>query len=160
MVLGLGVLCLFFSASAQSRELGGRLGLGYNSQFANAYSNGARYPGISVKYGLSSEMAVEGVFSIATTSPTNSATGLKVFRNLFLETNLNFYSMLGAGFLSINGQSGFELLGGFGVEFFIPGLESLGFSMETGMSFDNGSGNYALKTLGISFLDAGIHFYF
>jgi hypothetical protein len=39
-------------------------------------------------------------------------------------------------------------------------LESLGFAMETGASLDNLSGSFALKTLGVSFLNAGIHFYF
>jgi hypothetical protein len=68
--------------------------------------------------------------------------------------------MGGLGLISMNSTSGFQVITGFGVEFFPPGLESLGFSVETGASFDNGNGSYALKTLGVSFLDAGIHFYF
>ena len=48
----------------------------------------------------------------------------------------------------------------FGVEAFIPGIESLGFSMETGASFNNLSGSYAVQTMGVSFLNAGMHFYF
>ena len=68
--------------------------------------------------------------------------------------------MGGLGIINSNNIPGIEFLMGVGVEFFIPGLESLGLSMETGATFDNGNGNYAIKTLGVSFLDAGIHFYF
>jgi hypothetical protein len=87
-------------------------------------------------------------------------TALKFFKNIFYENNLNFYYMAGVGLLNFNGQGGVQAITGFGAEFFVPGLESLGLSVETGASFDNGTGSYALKTLGVSFLDAGIHFYF
>lgn len=137
----------------------GRLGLGYNAEFANVTAeNGV--PAISVKYGLTRDIAAEVVAGVATTTPSNSVTGIKFFKNLFYETNLNFYFMLGGGILGGNGKSGAEFLGGFGAEFFIPGIESLGLSMETGGTFDNLGGSFVLKTLGVSFLNAGIHFYF
>ena len=85
---------------------------------------------------------------------------MKFFKNVFYETNLNFYFMAGAGIVSGNSKTGLEVLSGFGTEWFFPGLESLGFAMEVGGSVDNLSGSYALKTLGVSFLNAGIHFYF
>jgi hypothetical protein len=138
----------------------GRLGVGYNSEFANSYAGSRRLPGVSVKYSATRDIALEGIIGIATTSPSNSVTGIKFFKNIFFETNLNFYFMLGGGIINANQQLGGELLGGFGAEFFIPGVDSLGFSVETGASFNNASGSYALETLGVSFLDAGIHFYF
>lgn len=144
---------------AQARELQGRLGLGYNSEFAN-FGAFTGVPGVSLKYGLTRDVGAEAIVGVGTTSPSNSVTAVKFFKNLFYETNLNFYFMLGGGVLSANSTTGAEFLGGFGTEFFIPGLESLGFSMETGGSFDNLSGSFALKTLGVSFLNAGIHFYF
>jgi hypothetical protein len=147
------------SPAAFARDLQGRLGLGYNAEFANAYTSGG-VPGVSVKCGLTRDIAAELVVAVATTSPGNSATALKLFKNLFFEQNLNFYFMLGGGIVSANNLSGAEFIGGFGAEFFIPGVESLGFAMETGASFDNLSGSFALKTLGVSFLNAGIHFYF
>lgn len=153
-------LLLFFlpCGSAFARDLEGRLGLGFNSEFANfSATNGV--PAISLKYGLSRDTAVEGVVGIATGSPGNSVTGGKFFKNLFFETNLNFYFMAGAAILTGDHNKGSEFLGGFGCEFFIPGLESLGFSMETGGTFDNLSGSFVLKTLGVSFLNAGMHFY-
>jgi hypothetical protein len=68
--------------------------------------------------------------------------------------------MLGGGILGVDRRTASQFIGGVGTEFFIPGLESLGFSMETGGSFDNATGSFALKTLGVSFLNAGMHFYF
>jgi hypothetical protein len=144
---------------AHAKDLQGRLGLGYNAQFVNTLID-QRVPGVSIKYGLTRDLAAEGVVGIATTSPANTVTGIKFFKNVFYETNLNFYFMLGGAILSARGRGGVEFLGGFGVEFFIPGIESLGFSVETGGSFDNLNGSFVLRTLGVSFLDAGIHFYF
>lgn len=68
--------------------------------------------------------------------------------------------MAGGGLVSGNSKTGFEIIGGLGTEAFIPGLESLGFAMEAGGSFSNISGSFVAKTIGVSFLNAGIHFYF
>ncbi len=154
------LMLLFLNVDLFARDIQSRLGLGYNAEFSNAYSSGYRLPGVSLKYGVTRDIAIEGIVGISTASPTNSVTAFKFFKNLFFENNLNFYSTVGLGLLSVNGQSGLAFLAGFGAEFFIPGVDSLGLSVETGVTFDNGTGNYSLKTLGVSFLDAGIHFYF
>lgn len=146
---------------AQARDLTGRLGLGYNAEFANSDSNIVNHvPAISLKYAISKDLGIEGVVGFNTGSPANDVVGLKFFKNIFYETNLNFYFMAGAAAVQGNSKSGAQIISGFGVEFFFPGLESLGFAMETGASLDNLGGSYALKTLGFSFLNAGIHFYF
>ncbi|MBI4925975.1 MAG: hypothetical protein HY843_08640 [Bdellovibrio sp.] len=150
---------LLIPTLAHARDLQGRMGLGYNAEFSNFQAvNGV--PGISIKYGLSREFATELVLGTATSSPGNTVAAIKGFKNLFFETNLNFYFMAGAGIVSASSKSGFEMIAGFGAEAFIPGVESLGFSMEVGASFTNISGSFVLKTLGVSFLNAGIHFYF
>jgi len=158
------VLCAWIvlpmtSTPGLARELQGRMGVGLNSEFSNmSASNGV--PAVSIKYGLTRDIATELAVAISTATPSNSLTGLKLFKNIFFETNLNFYAMVGAGILSGDNRSGAEFLGGFGAEFFIPGIESLGFSMETGASANNLSGSFILKTLGVSFLNAGMNFYF
>jgi hypothetical protein len=156
---------LSFHSDSFARDLHGKFGLGYNSQFQNfAQSNGV--PGVSIKYGLSKDIGANLIFGIATSNPGNSVTALKLFKNIFYETNLNFHFMLGAGILSAADTagtaslSGAEFLAGFGAEFFIPGVESLGFTIETGASFSNITGSFVLRTIGVSFLNAGIHFYF
>lgn len=150
---------LFDPQVSLAKDLQGRFGLGYNAQFANFDTPGG-VPGVSVKYGLTRDIGTELVVGMTTGTPSNSVSALKFFKTLFFETNLNFYFMLGGGILTGNSRSGAEFLGGFGTEFFIPGIESLGFSMETGLSLDNLGGSFVLKTMGISFLNAGMHFYF
>lgn len=146
-------------APTYAKDIHGQLGLGYNGQFANrTATNGV--PGVSLKYGLTRDIAAEAIVGLSTGNPANTVTALKFFKNLFYEQNLNFYFLLGGGLVSANSRTGAEFMGGFGAEFFIPGIESLGFSVETGASFDNLSGSFVLKTMGVSFLDAGIHFYF
>ena len=147
------------SNAAHARDLQGRLGLGYNAEFVNTLVD-QRVPAISIKYGLTRDIAAEVAFGITTTTPSDTVTAIKFFKNIFYETNLNFYFMLGGAVLSAQSRGGAEFMGGFGVEFFIPGIESLGFATETGGTFDNLTGSFALRTLGVSFLDAGFHFYF
>ena len=145
---------------AQARDLQGRLGLGYNSQFVNSVV-GTRTPGMSVKYALTRDIAVEGIVGMATASPANTITAAKFFKNVFLETNMNFYFTFGGGIITANTKSGAEFMGGLGAEFFIPGLESLGLSFETGGAVHNLVGSsFSFRTFGVSFLDAGLHFYF
>lgn len=154
-----GAFLLIASGGAEARDMQGRFGLGYNAQWANNTALNA-VPGVSIKYAFTRDLAGELVGGVSTSAPSNSAAGLKFFKNIFYENNLNFYFMVGAGLLSGGGLVGAQFLTGLGTEFFIPGLESLGFAIETGASLDNLSGSFILKTMGISFLNAGIHFYF
>ena len=157
-LLLLGVL-IGLPHPAEARDLQGRLGLGYNSEFANQTGSNA-VPGVSLKYAFTRDLAGALILGVSTTTPSNTVEAVKIFKNLFFETNLNFYFMFGAGLVGADTKTGAEFLGGFGAEFYLPGVESLGFSVETGGTFDNIKGSFALKTLGVSFLDAGIHFYF
>ena len=163
LAVSLWLLC--GASSALARDMHGRLGLGYNGQYASSLSP-AGTSAISLKYGLTKDVALAAVIGIQTTATANSVTAFKFFKNIFYETNLNFYFMAGAGLVTgqpagaASGTAGAEFLGGFGTEFFFPGLESLGFSMEVGASFHNLYGGFILKTIGFSFLNAGIHFYF
>jgi hypothetical protein len=158
--LTLLLLSPFVAAPAHAKDMQGRLGLGYNSEWANTKVLNQWVPGVSLKYGLTKDLATELIIGIATTSPSNSVTGVKFFKNVFYETSLNFYFFVGAALLAGGGSTGSQFLGGFGAEFFIPGIESLGFAVETGGSLDNLGGSFALKSMGVSFLNAGIHFYF
>ncbi len=154
-----GALVLCVIPQAQAKDMHGRFGLGYNSQFANSTALFA-VPGISIKYAFTRDLAGELIGGVATSAPSNSVAALKLFKNIFFENNLNFYLTIGGGVLSGGGLVAAQFLAGLGVEFFIPGIESLGFAVETGASLDNLAGYFIVKTMGISFLSAGIHFYF
>lgn len=155
---------LFFGRWAHGRELQGRLGLGFNTQFSNLSTSdpvGLKRPaGISMKYGFTRDIALEFIAGAALATPTNVLVGAKFFKNIFYETHLNFYATAGGALLVVDGTTGFEFQGGVGVEFFIPGIDSLGFSTEVGISAGNPGGTLLVRTLGLSFLNAGIRFYF
>lgn len=153
---------LLFTGKVEAKELVGRVGLGYNAQFANtSMTNGV--PAISVKYGIAPRAMIEAVGGFYSGSSGSGVAALKYLQTIHAENYANFYFLLGGGYVSANSRSGTEWLGGLGGEFFIPGVDSVGLSFEAGMSLENltsSSGSFVLKTLGISFIHAGMHFYF
>jgi hypothetical protein len=134
------------------------LGVGFNNEFSNSTSS-RQIPALSAKYGLSKDFHVNGIFGFNTLSPAGFTLGAKIFKNIFYETYLNFYGAVGLAYLK-NERSGIEMIGVLGAEFFIPGVDSLGFLFEFGASASNVTGTFGLKTLGATFLTAGMHFYF
>jgi hypothetical protein len=70
----------------------------------------------------------------------------------------------GAGLLSQEtagrNESGFEVQAFTGVEFFLHGLENLGFSFETGIAITSMSSATRFRTFGDSPVRAGMTFYF
>jgi hypothetical protein len=159
LALLLTSLC-FLSLPASAKDLYGRLGLGYNAQFSDTeQQNGV--PAISLKYGIAPRIMIELVGGFYSGPNGSGVAALKYMQTIHSESYANFYYLLGGGFVSANHNSGGEFLGGFGTEFFIPGVDSVGFSFETGVSMENvTSGAYVLKTFGLSFINVGMHFYF
>ena len=87
---------------------------------------------------------------------------LKVYKIIFPEKNLNFYIGGGLGFLSVENlgdeESGAEVSGFIGAEFFIPGLENLGFTFEAGLGLSTVD-EARVRTIGDHPLRGGITFY-
>ncbi|RYZ61012.1 MAG: hypothetical protein EOP09_20450 [Proteobacteria bacterium] len=154
----LGVL-LLWAQSASARDLHGRIGLGYNAQFANQRT-GSGVPGLGIKYAMTRDLALEGIIGAETGSGSQSTFGAKLFKNVFFENNLNFYAFFAGAALKSGNRSGYDIQAGFGSEFFIPGIDSIGMSFEVGGEATNISGSTVVRTLGLSFLHAGMRFYF
>jgi hypothetical protein len=144
---------------AQAKDLSNRLGIGYKNQF------GADVPGVAVQYYPGSDLGLSAVLGIDT-QQTQSRFGFmaKLNKIVFQEDNMNFYMGAGAGLLSQETagrtDSGFELMGFGGSEFFLPGLENLGFSFEMGVAVTSLSNNVRFRTFGDSPIRAGMMFYF
>ena len=147
-----------FIPKVQAKDLTGRLGLGFNNEYSNS-SWDRPVPALSAKYALSKDLHIQADVGFYTQEPSVITLGGKVYKNIFYETNLNFYGAGAFAYLK-NVKSGIEVLGLLGAEFFIPGLESLGILFEAGVSGCNLSGDFHLKTVGFTFLNAGMHFYF
>ncbi len=152
------VVCGFWSETVSARNLQSRLGIGYR----NAYS--IDVPSLAAVYYPSEDLGFVGALGIDT-EDQNSKFALSggVRKRIFEETNLNFFM---GGIVSLisretAGQtdSGFEISGIFGTEFFLPGLENLGFNLESGIGVTNVK-KVRFRTLADHFFRAGIIFYF
>lgn len=149
----------FTSTHVFAKDLQNRLGIGYSNQFS------ADLPSLTAKYYPSNELGLSAALGV-NTGPKDSKFGLlfKVHRVIFPEDNMNFYMGAGAGLLSTKvdtkNESGFELMGFAGAEFFLTGLDSLGISFEAGVGITSVSSGVTFRTVGDHPLRAGIVFYF
>ncbi len=159
LLLGfVGGTIVLASGLSDAKELSRRLGVG----FSNEYS--INLPSIAAVYYPASNLGVTGALGIDTQNQNSSFAfqgGLR--KILFTEDNMNFHM---GGLLSLLSQSlagstnsGFEIGAVVGGEFFLPGLENLGLSFDTGVGVSNLS-SVRFRTLGNSFLNAGMIFYF
>lgn len=160
ITISLFAICLFLLPNTVlSKDLSNRLGIGYSNQFST------ELPSLLASYHPSAEMGLSAAIGV-NTGPQNSKFGLlfKVQRVVFPEDNMNFYMGAGAGLLSTKvdtrNESGFELMGFAGAEFFLMGLDSLGVSFEAGVGITSVSSGVTFRTIGDHPLRAGIVFYF
>lgn len=157
--LSVFVSILFLAISAQAKDMTNRMGIGYKNQFSTDL------PGIAVQYFPGPDIGLSGTLAIDT-EKDKSKFGMmaKLYRIVFQEDNMNFYLGAGAGLLSNetngNNESGFELMAYVGTEFFLAGLENLGFSFEAGTAITSISSGVRFRTFGDHPLRAGILFYF
>jgi hypothetical protein len=160
---------MLFGASALAKDLTSRLGVGYTDSFG--ISN---LPSLAVKYYPSNDLAVSASLGIdtnttnSTAGSSNFGFGARVYKTVFTEENLNFFMGAGGALISTgptsggsgSNSSGFELAGFCGVEFFWPGLDSLGFNFLGGIGITSLSSGVRFRTLGESPFKAGMFFYF
>ncbi|MCH2534418.1 MAG: organic solvent tolerance protein [Bdellovibrionales bacterium] len=154
------IMTILMSAPVFAKDLTNRLGVGYSNHFSESL------PSLSVSYYNSPDMAFSASIGVDT-QENNSKFGFmaRMKRIIFPENNLNFYMGAGAGILSYENNagttdSGFELNGFAGAEFFFSGLENLGFNFEFGIGVSSVSSQVRFYTLGQSPVHAGITFYF
>ena len=152
------VLLSFSSKSFAANRLA-VLGVGVSNQLANGLA------GISFKIQKSELLTIGGVLGLSTqTIGGGYGAGLKIYRIIFDEPQLTFYSSGLAAILNYktgneeDGSLGFQVDFTIGAEFSFAGLNSLGFSFETGVSI-NQVNEFVLETVGYHFVTAGIHFY-
>jgi hypothetical protein len=155
-------------ASPGVKDMSNRLGVGYSDSFSIS-----PLPSVAVKYYPNNDWALSLALGIDTNtlnSGGNSDFGLggKFYKTIFTESMLNFFMGAGAGLISqgpASGgtgttSSGFELEGFGGCEFFIPGLENIGFDFLFGVGVTSISSGVRFRTIGESPLKAGMYFYF
>jgi hypothetical protein len=166
--LTLSIFLSIIAANASAKDMTSRLGIGYSDSFS------VSMPSIAAKYYSSQDLAFSAALGIDTNSTnttngnSNFGLGAKIYKSVFLEENLDFYMGGGASIVSIsptsggtgNTNSGFELSGFFGTEFFIPGIDSIGINFQAGIGVTSLSSGVRFRTIGDTPLKAGMYFYF
>jgi hypothetical protein len=158
-LLTLALISLAASPNASAKDLTKRLGVGYRNQLS------VDVPQVAAQYYASPDLAFGASLGIESGN-SNNKMGImaRVHRVIFPEDNLNFYMGGGGGVISTRtgstNESGFELMGFLGAEFFLPGLESLSLSFEAGVGVTSLPSGVTFRTFGDSPLRAGMLFYF
>ncbi|OFZ18139.1 MAG: hypothetical protein A2Z20_06255 [Bdellovibrionales bacterium RBG_16_40_8] len=155
----LAIFVTFNPTISWGKELTNRLGFGYSNQFSE------ELPSVAIRYYPDAKLGVGAALGVDTYED-NSKFGVMVrlYRIIFTEDNMNFYMGTSAGVISIEQasktDSGFELSGYCGGEFFLTGLDNLGISFEAGVGVTSIKSQVRFRTIGDHPLKAGIIFYF
>lgn len=148
---------IFHSSESLAFDKMNRLGLGMNNQLHTDF------PALSFKIQKNRSFAFGGLAGLSTDKNGGGyGIGLKIYRNIFDEPQLNFY-MAGMGAILNNkvdttSYSGFQFDLSLGSEFHFSGLSSIGFSFEFGLSAFKKK-EFVFQTLGNHFIVSAIHFY-
>ena len=160
-LLGLSLL-LLFANTLSAKDLSRRLGIG----FAQAQGDVVSTPAISIRFHQNKIVSYSG--QVAFNTRQNALLlGGKFFRNLLAEDYLNFFMSSGVFLLNKQDASsgsnvsktGFHFEAMVGAEFFLPHLDNLSFMIETGLGLTLFGSEVTFRTMGTSFVTAGIHYY-
>jgi hypothetical protein len=145
---------------AAAKDLQDRLGFGLDYQSFHDTT------AISLRYCPTNYVVADFQFGFNTDDSEKTTTfGVKLYRHLILEENMNFSAGIGGFILSQrdpssgNTDTGVEFDALLGGEFFLQGLPHLGFQFEAGLALQSVQ-NVVLRTTGGGFGGAGIHYYF
>src|SRR5262249_26458356 len=137
---------------AVAKDLNGRFGVGFSQQFGGDGGMSA----VSLRYGLptgkpTTNIGLEADVGANVTSVTDFFVGGRLLWGVVAEDNMNLYLGAGVGYLQRHvgvdqddGTVDQEAAGGLriqpslGAEFFLFGLENLGFTTELGVNVDLG----------------------
>jgi hypothetical protein len=153
------LVILIAPSTSYAVNLIGRMGIGMSQQLPNSMDT------ISLKLQNSRASALGAFFGLDSgTGSTDYAIGLKSYRIIYEEPQLNFYMAGTGGLLQYQDALGDEINGyivegSFGAEFHLQGLESIGFSFEFGVGLHKLGDGTSFKTVGHDVLRSAVHFY-
>lgn len=160
-------LALFAAPDAYAKDLRQRVGLGYQGQPTGTGTLSLRYGLPAQSPAVNVQIGVVAGFSVLNGAADQLYLGGRGLYSFVAEDNMNLYGGLGAGLLVSGELVGARVQPVVGAEFFLFGLENLGFSTEFGVNLDYLSGaedsgttsQFTLHTVsGVPML--GVHYYF
>lgn len=140
---------------AAAKDLRSRVGVGFHQQFGNVSA-------LSVRFGLPAAEPTTNIQLeldagvLAATSGTAWFAGGRALFGVVAEDNMNLY--LGAGGGWMGGVDALRLQPVIATQFFLFGLENLGFSAEWGLNVDIAAETSAMTVGGAP--AAAVHYYF
>jgi hypothetical protein len=159
---------LGFSPEVDAKDLRGRIGLGFNQQLGHVSAISLRYAIPTNSHAINIQL--EGNFGLDTaTEPTfdPEANALSSSRSVFsgarllygfvAEDNMTLFGAGGVGILTNSGDTTVRIQPSMGADFFLFGLDNLGFTVEWGLNVDTGS-NPGVETAAA--VAAGVHYWF
>ncbi len=146
------------ATTAHAKDLRGRSGVGFNQQFGHVSA-------LSVRYGLPTpspviNVQVEGAFGLETAASEdggNVFAGARVLYGFLAEDNMNLFAGGGLGIVTEQSQNTIRTQPTMGADFFLFGLENLGFTIEWGLNLDIGPTSGVSTTAAAA---AGAHYWF
>lgn len=142
---------------AHAKDLRGRVGAGFNTSFGQVQA-------LSVRYGLPTadpaiNIQVEGDFGFASYENVTDGVfgGGRLLYGVVAEDNMNLYVGAGAGYVGYGTGSVVRIQPVASVDFFLFGLENLGFNASWGLNLDVGDQSGLATTAN---LGAGLHYFF
>ncbi len=153
------LLALLLSIStADAKDLRSRFGVGFHQQFGSVTALSARYGFPGAKPTNNVQLEADLGLDLSSGNPAQFFAGGRLLYSVVAEDNMNLYLGAGGGY-GVTGTEGVvRIQPAVGAEFFLFGLENLGFSVEWGVTIDLGS-TWALKTVGTA-PNAAVHYYF
>ncbi len=148
---------LLLCTPAQAKDLGNRLAIGANAHLGSV-------PALSVRYGLPTgkpalNIQVEALAGVRATggTPADALAGGRVLYGVVAEDNMNLFLGAGAGLNVAAGEPAFRVQPVMGADFFMFGLENLGFTAEWGLNLDLGTPSTFATSASIG---GGAHYWF
>lgn len=168
-LLFLIALCCVAPA-AQAKDLRKKVGVGFDSQLSLGSDGVAGPTSLSVKYTLPASDKTVNIqleallgLSVVENRAANLVGGGRFLYTVIAEDNCNVFVGVGGAYIqgddvdTVDGAIRIQPLGG--VEFFLFGLENLGFTASLGLNVDLGN-PVSISTTAATVGNLGVHYYF
>ena len=148
--------------AAFAKDLNGRIGIGAEQSTGGLSSLSVRFgfptgaPTLNIGLGADAGLDMRGATS-GTAGSTDFYAGARLYFGVVAEDNMNLYFGATAGYASMEGADAIRVGPNLGAEFFLFGLENLGFLAEMQLNIDIG-GATRISTFGSPAV--GFHYYF
>ena len=129
---------LLLAPTAEANDLRGRFGLGFHAGLGSVSAISVRYALPTKSPAINVQLEVDGGFAAGDSVDTELVAGGRLLYGLVAEDNLSLYGAAGAHYVAMGPIDFVRVQPALGAQFFMFGLENLGFGVEWGLNIDLG----------------------